>query len=85
MSNVSIVRCDDYEPEHIREALADALRPLGGMEAFGVAAKFPPLFYTGQSLARKFWSMVGKIGSGVVGERLPRPAEKTFRKRMSGG
>ncbi|MEJ2716535.1 MAG: LutB/LldF family L-lactate oxidation iron-sulfur protein [Deltaproteobacteria bacterium] len=67
----------------VEEGFASSLERKG-MEAFGVAAKFPPLFYTGQSLARRFWSMVGKIGSGVVGERLPRPAEKTFRKRMSG-
>lgn len=67
-----------------QEGLAPSLERKS-MGAFGVAAKFPPLFYAGQSLARRFWSVVGKIGSGAVGERLPRPAERTFRKRMSRG
>ena len=31
---VSIVRCGDYELEHLRAALSDLLAPLGGMQAF---------------------------------------------------
>lgn len=33
-SQVSITRCKDYEREHVKEALSEALSPLGGMGTF---------------------------------------------------
>jgi len=33
-SQVSIVRCMDYDREHVREALHEVLAALGGMSAF---------------------------------------------------
>ncbi|MDQ7784976.1 MAG: LutB/LldF family L-lactate oxidation iron-sulfur protein [Desulfomonilaceae bacterium] len=53
------------------------------MAAFGFAAKSPTLFTAGQRLWKTFLPVLGIMErSGTVG-RLPKPAGKTFRRRMS--
>jgi uncharacterized protein (DUF362 family)/Pyruvate/2-oxoacid:ferredoxin oxidoreductase delta subunit len=32
MPKVSLIRCEDYAPAHVRQALTDALAPLGGLD-----------------------------------------------------
>ncbi len=32
MPKVSLIRCEDYEPMHVRQALLDVLAPLGGLD-----------------------------------------------------
>jgi L-lactate dehydrogenase complex protein LldF len=53
------------------------------MAAFGIAAKSPALFTMGQRLSKTFWPLLGILDrKGNLG-RLPIPADKTFRRRMS--
>jgi L-lactate dehydrogenase complex protein LldF len=53
-----------------------------GMVGFGVAAKSSLLFHLGQQAARTLWP-VAKIGGGDAVDRMPAPAQRTFRQRMS--
>ncbi len=53
------------------------------MAAFGLAAKSPALFTLGQRLSKTFWPLLGIMDrNGNIG-RLPTPADKPFRRRMS--
>lgn len=54
-----------------------------GMAGFGLVAKSPILFHLGQTAGRLFWPIAKKIvGNGVLG-RMPHPAPRTFRRRIS--
>ncbi len=53
-----------------------------GMMGFGIAAKSPELFSLGQTMARVFWPMAQMIpGFGAL-ERMPVPAQISFRRRV---
>lgn len=54
-----------------------------GMAAFGVAAGSPSLFGLGQSMAHRAWSIIQRLGRDSSVDRLPRPVEQTFKRRMS--
>ncbi|MEW6351015.1 MAG: LutB/LldF family L-lactate oxidation iron-sulfur protein [Thermodesulfobacteriota bacterium] len=54
-----------------------------GMAAFGVAAKSPSLFQYGQRAAGLFWPLAVKMAGKEVLDRMPVPADRTFRGRMS--
>ncbi len=53
------------------------------MSAFGLAAKSPALFASGQRLSKTFWPLLGIVERKGNLKRLPMPADKTFRRRMS--
>ncbi len=54
-----------------------------GMAGFGMAAGSPSLFAFSQSMAHRLWSVIQRLGRNSAVERLPRPVEQTFRRRMS--
>lgn len=53
------------------------------MTAFGVASERRGLFSLGQTLARVFWPILTKVGPKGSVDRLPTPARRTFKRRMS--
>jgi L-lactate dehydrogenase complex protein LldF len=53
-----------------------------GMRLFGAAVKSPLLFYTGEKLAGRFWSVLRSVGGENVVGRLPHPAKLPFSRRM---
>lgn len=53
-----------------------------GMAGFGVVAKCSALFHMGQRAARVAWP-VAKIAAADAVNRMPIPAERTFRQRVS--
>ena len=67
--------------ERVERGLTTAIERTG-MAGFGVVAKSSALFHMGQSAARVFWPLA-KIGAGDAVNRMPVPAERTFRQRMS--
>lgn len=54
-----------------------------GMGLFGAVAKSPSLFRLGQTAASLLWPLARKAPGGEMLGRLPRPAAKTFRERVS--
>lgn len=69
----------------LRETRAElGLTPAGeraGMKAFGMAVQSPSLFHMGQAFSRTFWTPARMTMGGVM-DRLPRPSDKPFRKRI---
>jgi L-lactate dehydrogenase complex protein LldF len=53
-----------------------------GMAGFGVAAKNAHVFQAGQTSARALWSIAGFLSPLMV-NRLPKPNNRTFRRRFS--
>jgi L-lactate dehydrogenase complex protein LldF len=53
------------------------------MAAFGMAVKSPFLFSMGQSMAKTFWPILGALERDKILGRLPKPSDRTFRRRMS--
>jgi len=53
------------------------------MAAFGAASSSPRLFHIGQRLSGILWPLIGQVARGSRLDRLPSPAGRTFRKRMS--
>ncbi len=70
---------------YLREMRTDlGLTPVteqGAMKAFGIAVQSPSLFHMGQSLSHTLWPLARGTVRGVL-ERLPKPSQKPFRKRM---
>ena len=54
-----------------------------GMIGFGLAAQSPLLFRLGQMAARIFWPVAKKVGGDEVVGRMPDPARRTFREKIS--
>jgi L-lactate dehydrogenase complex protein LldF len=53
------------------------------MTGFGNAAKSPLIFHLGQNASRVFWPAMKRLGLYQTLGRMPRPASKTFRERVS--
>ncbi|MFA6223373.1 MAG: LutB/LldF family L-lactate oxidation iron-sulfur protein [Desulfomonilaceae bacterium] len=53
-----------------------------GMTGFGIAAHNVNIFRTGQVSARALWPLAGFL-SPITVNRLPKPVNRTFRRRMS--
>ena len=54
-----------------------------GMVGFGLAARSPALFEFGQKMARLAWKPARMTGIGGTMDRMPIPAAKPFRQRIS--
>jgi L-lactate dehydrogenase complex protein LldF len=54
-----------------------------GMSLFGFAVKSPSLFHFGQSAANVLWPVARRVPGAETLGRLPVPAAKTFRERVS--
>lgn len=67
--------------ERVDRGLTPALERTG-MAGFGVVAKYSTLFHMGQRAARVAWP-VAKIAAEDAVNRMPIPAERTFRQRVS--
>jgi len=53
------------------------------MTGYALATKKPALFSLGQKASKVLWPILTRIVSKGVLDRLPRPARRTFRQRMS--
>jgi L-lactate dehydrogenase complex protein LldF len=53
-----------------------------GMRLFGIAARSPLLFSSGERLAEIFWPIMRKLGGKDVTGRVPRPSPRSFRRRV---
>ncbi len=54
-----------------------------GMAGFGKAVESPFLFHLGQTAAHYMWPVAKKLGATDTLDRLPRPVDTTFRRRLS--
>jgi L-lactate dehydrogenase complex protein LldF len=66
----------------VREGYSDPVEKRG-MRLFRMAASSPVLFGLGQRISRVFWPLVRKNGGENVAGRLPVPALKSLRRRLS--
>jgi L-lactate dehydrogenase complex protein LldF len=65
----------------VAEGFSPAVMSIG-MRLFGIAARSPFLFSSGERLAEIFWPIMRKLGGKDVTGRVPRPSSKSFRRRV---
>ena len=65
----------------IREGFSDSRERLG-MRLFGAAVKEPALFNWAERSSSLFWPLIRKLSGRDVAGRLPKPATRSFHRRM---